>query len=224
MSSFDNQQQQTSDQFISSVAAVSATTNMSTTDGNFQSLKFIDDGDTVSTKVKRIYPSNKDLLLNRWVPPCVSLNNDLYVKDPSDYDTHYTIVKQKDIIKPTNYMEEYKNIQVSLSMQGEPIFSKFTFRHNKAFNVIDFCSGNIYESRILYAYYNDAANKDVNNISWRIYIDNLKLNVVMSTFLVRRLVCSTYSNYIVQLVLILPDSHQKKESKETKRITPSKSN
>ena len=224
MSTHGNQLQQSAAQFTSSVANESTAANISTVeDSNFQTIKFMNDNDSVITTVKRVYPINKALLLNRWVPPCVALNDDLYVKDQSDYDTHYTIVKQKDIVKPTNYMEEYQNIQVSLSIMGHPIFTKFTFKHNKAFYVVDFCSGNVYECRILYAYYNDASNKNVNNISWRVYVDNLKVNMVMTTFLVKRLICSTYSNYMVQLIMILPHNQPKKERNESKHITPSKS-
>ena len=130
------------------------------TDNEFQAFKFIDDDNEIITKIKRIYPVNKELLLNRWVPPCVCLNDDLYVIDQYNYHAHYSIFLQKDIIKPTNYMEDYKNIQIRLALKKNSSFSISTFKHNKVFNVIDFCSSNIYKCRILYAYCNNPMDKN----------------------------------------------------------------
>ena len=140
------------------------------------------------------------------------LNDDLYVIDQYNYHVHYSIFLQKDIIKPTNYMEDYKNIQIRLALKKNSSFSISTFKHNKVFNVIDFCSSNIYKCRILYAYYNNPMDKNDDDISWRLNIDHLKLNIVISTFLLKKLISSTYSNYIVQLILTLlensPNKHQ----------------
>ena len=58
-------------------------------------------------------------------------------------------------------------------------------------------------------------------LSWRVYIDHLQLNIVISTFLLKKLISSTYSNYIVQLILSLPQNSTNKNHIETKQITPS---
>ena len=119
-------------------------------------------------------------------------------------------------------MEEYITIQIKLALKNKSNFSISTFRHNKAFNIIDFCSKNIYEGRILYAYYNNPMDKNDDDLSWRLYIDHLKLNIVISTFLLKKLISSTYSNYIVQLILSLPQNSPKKDQIEPKKILSSK--
>ena len=65
-------------------------------------------------------------------------------------------------------------------------------------------------------------DKNDDDISWRLNIDHLKLNIVISTFLLKKLISSTYSNYIVQLILTLLENSPKKHQIETKKITPSK--
>ena len=105
MSRSNNQSKCTSSPPLVNVEAQSTTNRKYLTDNEFQAFKFIDDANEIITKIKCIYPVNKKLLLNRWVPPCVSLNDDLYVIDECNYHEHYSIYLQKDIKQPTNYME-----------------------------------------------------------------------------------------------------------------------
>ena len=218
----NNQSKSTSSPPIVNIETHSTSNCRNLVHNEFQTFKFIDESNEIVTKNKRIHPKNKKLLLNRWVPPCVSLNDDIYVIDEYNYHEHYTVCLQKDIIKPTNYMEEYNTIQIKLALKKKSYFSISTFRNNKAFNIIDFCSGNIYECRILYAYYNNSMDPNDDELSWRVYIDHLQLNIVISTFLLKKLISSTYSNYIVQLILSLPQNSTNKNHIETKQITPSK--
>ena len=46
----------------------------------------------------------------------------------------------------------------------------------------------------------------------------MKLNIVILTFLLKKLISSTYSNYIVQLILTLLENSPKKHQIETKKL------
>ena len=127
MSRSNNQSKCTSSPPLVNVEAQSTTNSKDLTDNEFQAFKFIDDANEIITKIKRIYPVNKKLLLNWWVLPCVCLNDDLYVIDQYNYHAHYSIFLQKDIIKPTNYMEDCKNIQIRLALEKN---SSFQFLHS----------------------------------------------------------------------------------------------
>ena len=59
-------------------------------------------------------------------------------------------------------------------------------------------TGILYECRILYAYYNDTSN-NVDTIKWRVYVDQLKLNLILSTFLIKKLLLNNYSNTIIKI-------------------------
>ena len=149
---------------------------------------------TISIKTKLVFPINEGLLFNRWVPPSVSLNDDTYVIDKNNYDSLYTICPQHDIVKHTNYNHNYRIIQDMLISSSH--FNKYDFAVNKGFNVIDYITGVLYECRILYAYYNSTST-DIQKISWRVYVDHLKINIIMSTSMIKTLLLSNYSNYIV---------------------------
>ena len=149
---------------------------------------------TISIKTKLVFPINEGLLFNRWVPPSVSLNDDTYVIGKNNYDSLYTICPQHDIVKHTNYNHNYRIIQDMLISSSH--FNKYDFTVNKGFNVIDYITGVLYECRILYAYYNSTST-DIQKISWRVYVDHLKINIIMSTSMIKTLLLSNYSNYIV---------------------------
>ena len=193
---------------------------MSLTDNNFQTIKFINSSGVIESKVKQIYSVNKNGLLNRWVPPSVTLNDDTHVLDEVNCTSHYSMCLQKDIIKPNNCMEEYQNIQISLVNKENSFFNSSMFAMNKAFNVVDYWSNNMYECRKLCACYNNSQNKDIDDIKWRVCIDHLKLNVIMSTFLIKKLISSNYSSYLTQIILIQPKHKSIKSKPDTNEVTP----
>ena len=46
------------------------------------------------TATKQTFQINQHLLFNRWVSPSVSLNNDTYVIDSTNYDSEYKLCHQ----------------------------------------------------------------------------------------------------------------------------------
>lgn len=147
---------------------------------------------------KYIHPVNRNMLFNRWVSPSVVLNDDVYIVDHYNYRDLYTLCLQKDIQKNNNTMSQYKTIQQMAIHSLD--FHENGFVCNKAFNVIDFETQKIHEIRILYAYF--ISNKyTLENIRWRLFIDDLKMNLIVKTSLVKKLMKSTYTNNITQLSL-----------------------
>ena len=142
---------------------------------------------------------NKNCMLNRWVPPSVAKNDNLYVLSSRFYEEHYCVCAQKDIVKHSNYIQEYKYIQ-SYLLQTKELITKHDLVQNRAFNVYDILSESIYECRILYAYFEETTTKE-KQIHWRCYIDEINMNLILSTFLIKKCMFSTYSNYIIKLNL-----------------------
>ena len=165
---------------------------------NHATLVFLNYDNSYTSKTKRIHIKNKNMLLNRWVPPAVSQNDDLYIIDDYNYSNEYTILEQKDIIKHADHATQYKQIQHMLL--DNTFFSKYDLKKNKAFNFIEYTTGCLYECRILYAYFN-TEEIDVNDISWRVFVDELNVNIVMTTFMIKKLIGSIYSNYVIQLII-----------------------
>ena len=158
-------------------------------------LKVLKDDQSIVSISKVIMDVNKKCLFNRWVPPSVTTNDDLYVIDGKYYPSHYTVCAQKDIVKSDNYMQIYNSIQELLIKEMH--FNKLDLQYNKAFNLYESSSSKIYECRILYAYYINSSVL-VDNIRWRCYIDQTNTNIVMTTFLLKKCLFSSYSNYIIQ--------------------------
>ena len=158
-------------------------------------LKVLKDDQSIVSISKVIMDVNKKCLFNRWVPPSVTTNDDLYVIDGKYYPSHYTVCAQKDIVKSDNYMQIYNSIQELLIKEMH--FNKLDLQYNKAFNLYESSSSKIYECRILYAYYINSS-VSVDNIRWRCYIDQTNTNIVMTTFLLKKCLFSSYSNYIIQ--------------------------
>ena len=96
------------------------------------------------------------------------------------------------------YIDDYNQIQNILIQKFQ--FRRAEFKYNKGFNIIDHNTDHIYEIRILYAYYINQ-EKSIDDIKWRLYVDFLKMNVIASTFLLRKLMRSPYSNLLIKLCL-----------------------
>ena len=163
----------------------------------FKTLNFLTNDCIVAFKTKQVFDMNKNLLFNRWVPPSVSTNGDTYVIDVNNYYQHYYVCSQKEISKK-NYIDDYNQIQNILIQKFQ--FRRAEFKYNKGFNIIDHNTDHIYEIRILYAYYINQ-EKSIDDIKWRLYVDFLKMNVIASTFLLRKLMRSPYSNLLIKLCL-----------------------
>ena len=188
--------------------------------GTQRTVRIIDLDSTISIKTKLVFPINEGLLFNRWVPPAVIINDDTYAIDKNNYDSLYTICPQHDIVKHTNNNHNYRIIQDMLISSSD--FNKYDFTVNKGFNVIDYITGVLYECRILYAYYN-SASMDIKKISWRVYVDHLKINIIMSTSMIKTLLLSNYSNYIVSINMNNGlDVFEKKKKKSNNAISSKK--
>ena len=147
---------------------------------------------------KCIHPVNRNMLFNRWVPPSVAFNNDVYIVDTNNYRDLYILCLQKDIKKNNNTMSNYKSIQQIVIQNSD--YNEYDFVWNKAFNVIDYETQKLHEIRILYAYF--ICNEyTLENVRWRLFIDDLKLNITVKSSLVKKLMMSSYSNSIIQLSL-----------------------
>ena len=55
---------------------------------------------------KHMMDINKKYIFNRWVPPSVSTNNELYAIYGKYYHSHYIVCAQKDIVKTDNHTQE----------------------------------------------------------------------------------------------------------------------
>lgn len=164
----------------------------------FRDYKVLNNRSEIVTLSKFIHSFNRDMLFNRWVAPSVVMNSNVYVIDDSNYRHLYSICLQRDIIKNQNRMSQYKSIQQMLiSLSG---FCKYDFIWNKAFNIIDYNSGNLYECRILYAYF-ISTNKSLDGIRWRVFIDDISMNLILKTSLIKKLMSTSYTNCIIQLSL-----------------------
>ena len=131
-------------------------------------LKVLTEDHSIVTIRKHIMDINKKCLLNRWVPPSVSTNDELYVIDNKLYHSHYTVCAQKNIVKNNNHIQDYITIQEYLINNMD--FNRFDLQYNKAFNIYESSTSQIYECRILYAFFSDE-KRSFEKIHWRCYID-----------------------------------------------------
>ena len=174
-------------------------------------LKLVKHDYSIVTITKQAYQVNQGLLFNRWAPPSVVLNNDTYVIDPANYEAEYSLCHQQDIVKGSNYTNKYKFIQEMLINCNE--FNKFDFTFNKGFHIFDSSTGGVYECRILYAYCQDDSY-NISDIKWRVFVDKLNINVIMSTYLIKKALLGNYSDKIIQMSvcngMLINESKKKK--------------
>ena len=184
--------------------------------GTNKSLKLVKNDFTVVTATKQTFQINQGLLFNRWVPPSVVLNNDTYVIDSTNYESEYKLCHQQDIIKGNNFNHKYKFIQeILLNSTNE--FTKFDFTFNKGFHIFENITGVLYECRILYAYYHDKSD-NIRDIKWRVFVDQLKINIIMSTYMIKKVLLNNYSDKIMQMSIsndLLINESKKKKSQVT---------
>ena len=81
-------------------------------------------------------------------------------------------------------MSNYKTIQQIVVQNLD--YNEYDFVWNKAFNVIDYETQKLHEIRILYAYFICNEYK-LENVRWRLFIDDLKLNITVKSSLVKKL-------------------------------------
>ena len=160
---------------------------------SFQDMRVVHStSSTPHTYRKILQTINNQSFLHRWCNSSIYSTKYLYMSQNNQYFCENQNNK--------SYLNSLKSVKSSNDiirfLVSNGIFKNVEFQLNYAFNILNISTSHISEGRILLCFYLNS-NKEICNLFWDIFIDELNSHIYVSTELLKHLMFSNFNNYII---------------------------